>query len=79
VFVGNSGGEYGQTVRVTLRHPDAQATLRYTTDGTVPGKTAAIYTGPVELPLPLTFRARAFRNGWTRSVTVQETFVRRAP
>jgi hypothetical protein len=69
------GGEYRKRVLVNLAHPDAQATLRYTLDGSVPGKSALVYTKPIELTESATLRVKAFKDGFTKSITAQETFV----
>jgi uncharacterized repeat protein (TIGR03806 family) len=69
------GGEFKSAVRVVLRHRDARATIRYTLDGSAPGKNSAVYDAPLEITGPVTLRARAYREGATRSVAVQETFV----
>ena len=69
------GGEYQKRVLVNLAHPDAQATLRYTLDGSVPGKSALVYTKPIELTESATLRVKAFKDGFTKSITAQETFV----
>ncbi len=69
------GGEFKGPVKVTLRHADPAAVIRYTLDGRVPGKSATICRGPIELTAPATLRAAAFKDGATRSITVQETFV----
>jgi hypothetical protein len=69
------GGEYHGTLRVTLSHPDSNAAIHYTLDGSAPGKSSAVYTRPIELKDPTTLRARAYKEGVTRSVIVQETFV----
>jgi len=69
------GGEFGKMVKVTLTHSDPVAELRYTLNGGVPGKSAPLYRGPFELTGPATVRARAYRPGFTRSITVQETFI----
>jgi len=53
----------------------SKAEVRYTIDGSAPGKSAMLYTGPLELTGPATVRARAYRAGFTRSITVQETFI----
>jgi uncharacterized repeat protein (TIGR03806 family) len=63
------------STRITLRHSDPEALIRYTLDGSAPGKSAAIYQGPIELPGPATVRARAYKPGFTRSIIAQETFV----
>jgi hypothetical protein len=69
------GGEFGKTAKVEIRHSDAKAEVRYTIDGSAPGKSALLYMGPIELTGPATVRARAYRPGFTRSITVQETFI----
>lgn len=61
-------------VTVALRHPDASATIRYTLDGSAPTTSSPAYAGPIHLERPATLRARAFRDGHTRSVVVQQTF-----
>ncbi|HYE20200.1 MAG TPA: chitobiase/beta-hexosaminidase C-terminal domain-containing protein [Tepidisphaeraceae bacterium] len=63
-------------VTVDVRHPDGSATLRYTLDGSVPTRSSPAYAGPIALARPATVRARAFRDGHTRSIVVQQTFSR---
>jgi uncharacterized repeat protein (TIGR03806 family) len=69
------GGEYRKKIRVSFEHTDPLVEIRYTLDGSVPGKTSAIYAQPIELIEPATVRAKAFKPGHTRSITVQETFL----
>ena len=69
------GGEFHGSVRVVINHSDPAATIHYTLDGSAPGKSSPVYTGPVEIREPGTLRARAYRNGFTRSIIVQDTFV----
>jgi uncharacterized repeat protein (TIGR03806 family) len=69
------GGEYRGTLRVVIRHRDPGAAIRYTLDGSAPGMNAALYQGPIELKGPTTLRARAYKEGATRSIVVQETFI----
>jgi uncharacterized repeat protein (TIGR03806 family) len=69
------GGEFGKKVKVSISSKDSAAELRYTLDGSAPGKSAMLYEGPFELTGPATVRARAYRLGFTRSITVQETFI----
>jgi len=69
------GGSFKGRVNVELRHADRAAVLRYTLDGSAPNNSAAAYEGPIELTGPVTLRARAFKNGMTRSIAVQETFI----
>lgn len=68
-------GEFKKLPRVVLRHPDPDAVIRYTLDGSAPGKDSDVYRTPIELDGPATIRARGFRTGFTRSIAVQRTFV----
>lgn len=73
-----SGGIHDRpVVTVVLNHSDPDAIVRYTLNGRVPGPTAPVYKEPLELSDPATVRARAYRTGFTPSITVQETFVPR--
>jgi uncharacterized repeat protein (TIGR03806 family) len=69
------GGDFPGPVRVTLSHPDPAAALRYTLDGSAPTAKSALYAGPLELKGPTTLRARAFKDGETRSIAVTETYI----
>jgi hypothetical protein len=68
-------GDYRTPIRVFLEHPDRDATIRYTLDGSPPGKASPAYARPFEVRRSTTVRARAFRPGWTRGVVVEETLV----
>lgn len=70
-----AGGEFKKSVRVVLRHANPGATIRYTLDGSAPGKSSNVYEKPLDLTEPVTLRARAYKDGMTRSVTVQQTFI----
>jgi mono/diheme cytochrome c family protein len=60
---------------LTLAHPDPQAAIHYTLDGTAPATDDPVYRGPIKISESTTVRARAFRAGYAKSITVQETFV----
>ncbi len=62
-------------ILVSLTHSDPKATLRYTLDGSAPGKNSDIYTAPITITNSTTVRARAYRENFTRSITVNETFI----
>jgi uncharacterized repeat protein (TIGR03806 family) len=74
-IIETKGGEYRKAVRVVLRHTDGGALIHYTLDGSSPGKSSPVYQGPIELTEPATMRARAYKDGATRSIIVQETFI----
>ena len=55
------------------REPGAD--IRYTLDGSVPGPADPRYDKPIKLTEPVVLRARAFKDGFTRSITSQEVFI----
>ena len=70
-----ASGDYRGPIRVTLEHPDPEAVVRYTLDGSAPGKTSPTYERPIEIRESTTVRARAYKPGATRSITAQETLI----
>jgi mono/diheme cytochrome c family protein len=68
------GGNYDQPITVTVKS-EPGADIRYTVDGTVPTKSDLLYENPVRLSGPTIFRAKAFKPGHTKSITVQEIFI----
>ena len=57
------GGEFDQSVAVTMK-PDARGgEVRYTTDGTEPARSSTLYTKPITVGKTTTIRARTFAKG----------------
>ena len=69
------GGTFARPVEISLTESEPGADIRYTLDGTVPGKNDLLYEKPVKLSGPAVLRTRAFKEGFTRSITAQEVFV----
>jgi mono/diheme cytochrome c family protein len=69
------GGEFKTPVTVHLKHPDPNAIIHYTLDGSVPGASAPVYEKPLTITGPATLRASAYKKGATKSITVQETYI----
>ncbi|HTV79299.1 MAG TPA: chitobiase/beta-hexosaminidase C-terminal domain-containing protein [Steroidobacteraceae bacterium] len=69
------GGTFGQAVTVTLSSADAGAQIRYTLDGSAPGTQDMLYTAPIRLTGPTVVRARAYKDGMTRSITAESVFI----
>ena len=69
------GGSYTKSARVTLRTDTVDATIRYTTDGTLPTAYSAIYTTPLELASSMTIQANAFKAGLAQSPVIAATFM----
>jgi Chitobiase/beta-hexosaminidase C-terminal domain len=68
------GGNYDHPVTVSLES-EPGAIIRYTLDGTVPTTADALYEKPLQLTDPTIVRAKAFKPGFTRSITIQEIFI----
>ncbi|MGB7768887.1 MAG: chitobiase/beta-hexosaminidase C-terminal domain-containing protein [Verrucomicrobiia bacterium] len=68
------GGNFAKPVEVVLKS-EPGATIRYTLDGTVPTTSDLLYEKPVQLTGPTILRAKAFKPGFTKSITSQEIFI----
>jgi uncharacterized repeat protein (TIGR03806 family) len=68
------GGNFNQPVEVILKS-ETGATIRYTLDGTVPTTSDLLYEKPVQLTGPTILRAKAFKPGFTKSITAQDIFI----
>jgi len=79
IEIGPDHDEFLDTVRVRLRTPYPETTLRYTTDGRAPTATATPYDGPITLTETTRVRVRAFSPARHRSEVVAKTFERVAP
>jgi mono/diheme cytochrome c family protein len=69
------GGHFAEPVAVALAASEAGAEIHYTLDGTVPNKQDPIYQAPLRLTGPAIVRAKAYKTGFTRSITAQQVFV----
>ena len=69
------GGSFDGAVSVSIASSLPGADIRYTLDGSVPGPNDARYEGPIRIEGPTVLRARAYKEGLTRSVIAQQTYV----
>ncbi len=69
-----AGGRFPGPVKVTLVAAQG-ADVHYTLDGSAPGEQDPRYEQPLEITGPAILRARAYREGYTRSIAVQQTFL----
>lgn len=70
-----AGGTFAAAVTVTLASPDAGAQIRYTLDGSVPGPQDLLYAGPINISAATVVRARAYKDGMTRSITSESVYI----
>ncbi|MGB6355964.1 MAG: chitobiase/beta-hexosaminidase C-terminal domain-containing protein [Steroidobacteraceae bacterium] len=69
------GGTFGGPVEITMSEREPGADIRYTLDGSVPGPSDMLYSQPIKLTDPAVVRARAYKDGFTRSITAQQVFI----
>jgi uncharacterized repeat protein (TIGR03806 family) len=69
------GGTFAGPVEISLTMSEPGSDIRYTVDGTVPSATDTRYERPIKLTGPAVLRARAFKEGFTRSITEQQVFI----
>jgi uncharacterized repeat protein (TIGR03806 family) len=69
-----AGGTYERPIEISLQESEPGADIRYTLDGSVPGTSDQRYDKPIKVTGPVVLRARAFKEGFTRSITAQEAF-----
>jgi uncharacterized repeat protein (TIGR03806 family) len=70
-----NGGAFDEPLEVSLSTDETGAQIHYTLDGSVPGPSDPLYRGSIKLSAPTVLRARAYKDGFTRSITSQEVFV----
>jgi uncharacterized repeat protein (TIGR03806 family) len=69
------GGSFDRAVSVTLSSSEPGTEIHYTLDGSVPGPKDPRYEGPIRIDGPATLRARSYKEGFTRSVIAQQTYL----
>lgn len=69
-----AGGNYTKPVEVTLA-TEPGAAVHYTLDGSIPAVSDPLYEKPVSITGPTILRAKAFKPGYTKSITSQEIFM----
>lgn len=70
-----AGGNHNGPVEVSLTADEPGAEIRYTMDGSAPGESDLRYDRPIQLIGPTILRARAFKEGYTRSIVSQQVFI----
>ena len=70
-----AGGNYGKPVDVSLKVAEPGAEIHYTLDGSAPTATDPKYEQPLKISGPTVVRARAFKEGLTRSIASQAVFL----
>lgn len=76
-----ASGSYSSNQTTTINHPDSNATIRYTTDGSTPTKThGTIYSGPISITSSRTLKAIAYGDSdFVESDVVSATYTIQYP
>ena len=69
------GGTFSGPIDISMTDAEPGADIRYTLDGSAPGPSDMRYEKPIKLEGPAVLRARAYKQGFTRSITAQEVFI----
>jgi len=70
-----AGGNYTQALEVTLTDSEPGAEIHYTVDGSTPSSSDPRYEKPIEVSGATVVRARAFKDGYTRSIVSQGIYI----
>jgi mono/diheme cytochrome c family protein len=70
-----AGGTYETPIEVSLQDTEPGADIRYTLDGSEPGVADVHYEKPIQITGATVLRARAFKDGFTRSIAAQEVYI----
>jgi uncharacterized repeat protein (TIGR03806 family) len=70
-----AAGTYNKPVEVSLAVTEPGADIRYTVDGSAPTASDMKYEKPIEVAGPTVIRARAFKEGLTRSIASEAVFI----
>src|SRR6202050_5693494 len=70
-----AGGGFPLAIDVALTATDKEAEIHYTLDGSEPGRQDPVYTKPIHISDSSVLRARAYKDGYTRSIATQSVFI----
>jgi mono/diheme cytochrome c family protein len=70
-----AAGTYNKPIKVSLAVGEPGADIRYTVDGSAPTASDLKYEKPIEISGPTVVRARAFKEGLTRSISSEAVYI----
>ena len=72
-----AGGTFTTAISVAINTSTnpANATIRYTTDGSEPNSSSAVYSAPIQVNQSTTIKAKAFHANWQDSETYTASYV----
>lgn len=73
-LISEQSGFFSSSINVSASHTLQDVVIRYTSDGTIPEPTSRVYSNPVEIDSTSVLRFRAFKDGYTPSLTETRTY-----
>jgi len=68
-------GTYNNPISLVLATVTQGALIRYTTDGSVPNESSTLYTGPIDINVSTTVKAKTFKTNWNPSGTATAEYI----
>ncbi len=69
-----NGGPFSGSVSVAMQTTTSGAAIHYTTDGSIPDESSALYSGALTLTSSATVSAKAFKSGYNPSAVASASF-----
>jgi formylglycine-generating enzyme required for sulfatase activity len=69
-----TGGSYNEPVAVLIHCPTYDATIHYTTDGSIPTTNSPVFTALLQINSNTELKARAFKSGYISSAVVSQSY-----
>ena len=67
-------GFYQTPITISISHPLPDVNINYTTDGKIPDAFSNLYTIPLQIDSTTVLRVRAFKDGYSPSITTSGTY-----
>ena len=71
-----NGGNFSNSVSVSMETSTSGAAIYYTTNGSSPTQSSTVYTGPIVLANSAIIKAKAFKSGFNPSTEVSASFTK---
>jgi len=72
--ISTQSGFYSSSIIVSASHSLLNVVIRFTSDGTIPNSSSDIYSTPLQIDSTSIIRFRAFKDGYTPSITETRTY-----
>jgi len=67
-------GTYNNNINVSMNTTTPGGEIRYTTDGSIPSESSALYSGTLNVSVSTSFKARTFKTNWNPSNTASASY-----